>query len=83
MDTTALEEKIMEILTEVNDEIAGFEGDNLFEAGLLDSFQVIDVVAELEDAFDIEIDAAYVVEENFATKDAIVTLMRQLTGISA
>lgn len=83
MGTTALEEKIMEILTEVNDEIAGFEGDNLFEAGLLDSFQVIDVVAELEDAFDIEIDAAYVVEENFATKDAIVTLMRQLTGISA
>ena len=83
MDTTALEEKIMEILTEVNDEIAGFEGDNLFEAGLLDSFQVIDVVAELEDAFDIEIDAAYVVEENFATIDAIVTLMRQLTGISA
>ena len=35
-------------------------------------------MAELEDVFDVEIDAAYVVEENFATKDAIVALMEQL-----
>ncbi len=73
-----MEEKILKILCEINDEIASYNGDNLFEAGLLDSFQVIDLVAELEDVFDVEIDAAYVVEENFATKDAIVALMEQL-----
>ena len=57
-----------------------FEGENLFEAGLLDSFLVIDLVAELEDTFDMEIDAKYVLEENFRTKDNIIALMKKLIG---
>lgn len=73
-----MEEKILEILCDINEEIASYTGDNLFEAGLLDSFQVIDLVAELEDAFDMEIDASYVVIENFATKEAVIALMKKL-----
>lgn len=73
-----MEEKVMEILAEINEGILNYNGDNLFEAGLLDSFQVIDMVSELEDAFDIEIDAKYVVEENFATKEAIIELVKRL-----
>lgn len=73
-----MEEKVMQILAEINDGILSYSGDNLFEAGLLDSFQVIDMVSELEDAFDIEIDAKYVVEENFATKEAIIELIKRL-----
>ncbi len=73
-----MEEKVMQILAEINEGILSYSGDNLFEAGLLDSFQVIDMVSELEDAFDIEIDAKYVVEENFATKEAIIELIKRL-----
>ncbi|MBD5542613.1 MAG: acyl carrier protein [Lachnospiraceae bacterium] len=71
-----MEEKIIEILTEIDKDIETYEGDNLFDAGLLDSFQVIELVSELEDAFDIEIDAKYVVEENFLSKDAIFALVK-------
>lgn len=73
-----MEEKVLEILAEIDEDIPSYTGDNLFEAGLLNSFQVIDMVSELEDAFDIEIDAKYVVEENFATKDAIIALIKRL-----
>ena len=61
-----------------NEEIASFDGDNLFDAGLLDSFQVIELVGELEDTFDIDIDAKYVIEENFSSKDAIIALIKSL-----
>jgi acyl carrier protein len=36
------------------------------------------LVAELEDMFDLEIDAKYVLEENFRTKEAITALMEKL-----
>lgn len=72
-----MEEKIYEILEEIDEEIPSYEGD-LFEAGLLDSFGVIEIVSKLEDIFDIEIDAKYVIMKNFATKDAIVSLIQRL-----
>ena len=74
-----MEKKVMELLKEIDEEILEFEGENLFEAGLLDSFLVIELVSELEDAFDIEIDAKYVLEENFRTKENIIKLMKKLT----
>ena len=73
-----MEQKIREVLLNIDDGILTFEGDNLFEAGLLDSFLVIDLVADLEDTFDLEIDAKYVLEENFRTKEAITALMEKL-----
>lgn len=73
-----MEEKIKEILAEINEDIPTYEGENLFDAGLLDSLQAVDLVGELEDNFDIEIDAKYVVEENFKSKDAIIALVKRL-----
>ena len=75
-----MEQKIMDLLKDIDEEILTFGGENLFEAGLLDSFMVIDLVGELEDAFDMEIDAKYVLEENFRTKENIIALMKKLLG---
>lgn len=73
-----MEEKVLEILAEINDEILDYDGDNLIESGLLDSFQIVDLVGMFEEEFDIEIDAELVVVENFRTKEAI---MQMLEGI--
>ena len=73
-----MEEKALEVLAESIDGIESYEGNNLFEDGLLDSFQVIDIVDDLEDAFDIDIDAKYVVEENFVSKEAIIALVKKI-----
>ncbi len=73
-----MEERVLRILAETIDDIEEYDGDNLFEDGLLDSFQVVDIVADLEDEFGIEIDAKYVVEENFLSKEAIIALVKKL-----
>lgn len=73
-----MEDKIMEILQEINDEIPNYKGDNLYEDRLLDSFQVIELVEQLEDTFHIEIPPEMIVVENFASKDAIIGFVKEL-----
>lgn len=58
-----MKEKVLEVLQSVNKSI--LDGTNLIENNIIDSFEVVNVVMELEDAFDIEIDAEDIVSENF------------------
>lgn len=73
-----MEAKILEILEEHCEEALSYDGGSMMEDGIIDSFTVINVVSDLEDEFDIEIDAKYVVAENFRNKEAIIELVRQL-----
>ena len=73
-----MEEKVLEILEEYCEEAISYKGDNMMEEGIIDSFTVINIVSELEDAFDIEVDAKYVVAENFRNKEAVIDLVRRL-----
>lgn len=74
-----MKEKVIAVLERVNREIVLYDGDNLFDAGILNSLQTVDLVAELEDALDIDIDAKFVVEDNFKTKEAIIALIEKIT----
>lgn len=73
-----MKEKVLEILAEVNEEILDYDGDNLVDSGLLDSFLIIDLVEMFEEEFDIEIDAQLVVVENFQTKEAIIKMLEAI-----
>ena len=73
-----MEEKVLEILEEYCEEAISYTGNNMMEEGIIDSFTVINIVSELEDAFDIEVDAKYVVAENFRNKEAIIDLVKRL-----
>ena len=73
-----MKQKILDVIAEVNKDIILYNGDNLCDAGILDSLQVVNLIAELEDALDIDIDAAYVVEDNFKTKEAIIAMIEMI-----
>ena len=73
-----MQERILEILSEYCEEALTYNGDSMMEEGVIDSFTVINVVSDLEDEFDIEIDAKYVIAENFRNKEAIIELVRKL-----
>lgn len=73
-----MEEKVLEILGENCEEALKYAGDSMMEDGVIDSFTVINVVSDLEDEFDIEIDAKYVIAENFKNKEAVIALVRKL-----
>ena len=48
--------------------------------GLLDSFDVVTLVSELEDAYNIIIDGLDIVPENFASTSAILTTVKKNGG---
>lgn len=76
-----MKDKIIKVLGNINEDIkkVGLE-DNLLELELLDSFEIIEVVSELEDAFDIEIDGEEIIEKNFITISAIINLIQMKVG---
>ena len=57
--------ELLEILNEIDDTIDYETENGLIDDHLLDSFAIISLVSELEDAFDISIDAAEMTPENF------------------
>lgn len=73
-----IKDRILKVLAEINEDILCFEGRSLIDAGLLDSFQVIDLVGMLEDEFDIEIDAELVIVENFDSVDSITDMIGEM-----
>lgn len=72
------EERILKVLEGINEKILTYSGENMMEDGTLDSFELIEIVSQLEEEFDIEIDAEYAVVENFANKETIIALMNKL-----
>ena len=68
----------MEILREIDDSIDYEKETALIDSQLLDSFGVITLVAELEENFDITIEAAEMVPENFNSAEAIWKMIQRL-----
>ena len=73
-----MDEKVLKILADVNEDILSYEGSSLVDSGLLDSFQVVELVGMFEDEFGIEIDAELVIVENFKTKETIIEMLKSI-----
>ena len=71
-------EKLLEILNELNADIDFAHCDSLIDDGLLDSFAILELIAELNDAFDIEITAPEVIPENFNSARALWAMITRL-----
>ena len=68
-------DELMEILEELRPDV-DFENETaLIDDGVLDSFDIVALVGELNDAFDIEIKPNNLVPENFNSVDAIAALV--------
>ena len=71
-------DKILEILREIDDGIDYANEKALIDDRMLDSFGVITLVAELEDAFDVTIEAAEMTPVNFNSAEAIWEMIKRL-----
>ena len=71
-------EKLMEILMEIDDSIDYEKEKALIDDRLLDSFGVITLVSELEDAFDIDIEASEMTPDNFSSAESIYNMVKRL-----
>ena len=72
-----MEEKIRKILNDINEEIIMYEGSDLLEDKVIDSFEVMEIVAALEESFNIELDPDNIISENFANMQSIIEMMKK------
>lgn len=74
-----MEEKLYEILEDARGDV-DFHNENqkLIDDAILDSFDIISIVGELNDAFDIEISVEELLPENFNSPAAMMELIRKL-----
>ena len=72
-----MKEKIIAQLKLINENIPADTEKNLFEAGLLDSFDMVNLVTGLETEFDIEIEPEDIDLENFQSISAICKLVQK------
>lgn len=66
-----MKEQIIEILSELRPEFDFTEDVNFIEEGMLDSFDIVSLVDEIEAKFGIVINGTDVLPENFCSVDAI------------
>lgn len=72
-----MKEKIREILKGIRPEFE-FDGNaNFIEEGMIDSFDMVNLVSELEENFDITIDGIDILPENFGSLEAIEVLINR------
>lgn len=73
-----MKEQIIEILEDI---VPGEDFENashLIDDEILDSLDIVTLVSELSDAFDVEITAADIIPENFQTVEAMTNLIKRL-----
>lgn len=73
-------EKLLEILKRIRPDV-DFENETaLIDDGVLDSFDVVSIISELDDEFDVQIRITELDPENFNSVEAIWSLIQQLKG---
>lgn len=72
--------KILIILKNLKPEINFEESNDFVSDGYLDSFDVVALVSEIEQEFNILIDALDILPENFCNIEAIATLIEKNGG---
>ena len=71
-------DEILEILEGINPDIDFETCDTLVDDGILASLDIVSVIAELSDAFDITIPARDIVPENFNSDEAMYAMVQRL-----
>lgn len=77
-----MKEKVLKILSDLRPEFDFSQNVNFVEEGMLDSFDVINLVTTLDEEFGISIDGTDVLPDNFSSVENIETLLRK-NGVKA
>ena len=73
-----IKEIIRDMLQELHEDVDIDEEERLVDDKVLDSFDLVTLVAELSEEFDIEITAEDFVEKNFNSLDALTAMVSRL-----
>ena len=72
-----MREQIIKILNDLRPELDFSQDIDFFEEGMLDSFDVVNLVNELESTFFVSIDGMDILPENFSSVNGIIALLNK------
>ena len=70
--------EILEILSDLHPDIDFETAKNLVDDKILDSFDIVSLIAEINDNFDVAISAEEITPENFNSAESIWALVERL-----
>lgn len=70
--------ELLDLLKSIREDVDFESEERLIDDSILDSFDIISIVAELNEHYDIEISADDLLPENFNTVTAILALVEKL-----
>ena len=73
-----MEERLLKILSELRPEVDFTSETALVDDGILDSFDMVALVTEINDEVDVRIGIENLVPENFNSVDSIIELIERL-----
>ena len=71
-------EKLLEILKGIRPDVDFENGTALIDDGILDSFDVVSIISELDNEYDVQVRITELDPENFNSVEAIWQLVQQL-----
>ena len=72
-----MKDKVIQILKDLRPEYEFTEELNFIEEGMLDSFDIINLVTSLDEEFGISIDGVDILPENFSSVERIIVLLNK------
>ena len=75
--------KILNILEDIRPEFNFRESEDFIEDGMLDSFDLVRLVAELDEEYNISIDGEDIIPKNFSSVENIVNLIQKKADIKS
>lgn len=71
-------EELLEILRDLHPEVDFEQCTTLVDDKILDSFDIVSLIAEIADQFDVTISAEHIIPQNFNSAEALYELIRTL-----
>ncbi len=71
-------DELLEILKGLHSDVDFETEEHLVERGILDSFDIVTLITEIQDVFDVTISAKYIVPQNFSSAKALYELIQKI-----
>lgn len=71
-------EPLLEILTNLHPDVDFTHADRLIDNKILDSFDIVTIIAEVDNEYDVAIPAEEIMPENFNSAEALYKLIKKL-----
>lgn len=71
-------EELLSILSDLHPEVDFETEEHLIDGMILDSFDIVTLISEIQEEFGVTIDASRIVPENFNSAEALFALIQEL-----